>query len=260
MSRNIRILVIYLSVAIVGAGTSACSPDSQPPKLDPSSSNVWSADSGIDLFSRGAELVRAAHESGWLVHRAGVDHAYPGYRDALAPPDNDHNMDVLFTERKTFQGADDVLQAAKETQYSRITAYSATDRSVTATACRYVVPEKGVGSGNLDDFASNMSVVDIQLENTGSEPGKPGIADIDPDRHDSAGHRIPNWNVFGTWKITKIKRNLDFDPEGCRSWFLQRIPGLVAEPGSKTVKFSPGVQIPPQPVAVQYPEWIGPSQ
>ncbi|KAA8877339.1 hypothetical protein F3087_45025 [Nocardia colli] len=260
MSRNIRNLVICLSVVIVGTGVCACDPDKQPSKPDPAFSNVWSAEPGIDLFSRGTELVRAAHESGWLVNRAGIDNAYIGYREALAPPDNDHDMDVLFTEQKTFQGADSVLQAGKETDYSRVTALSANGKTVTATVCRYVVPEKGVNSGNLNDFASTMSVVDLRLENTGSEPGKTGVADNDPGQHDPAAHRVPSWNVFGTWKITKIKRNLDADPEGCRSWFQQQIPGLIAEPGSKTLKFPPTLQIPPQPVAVQYPEWISPSQ
>ncbi|WP_405166541.1 hypothetical protein OG203_16470 [Nocardia sp. NBC_01499] len=260
MSRNNRILLACLAVATVGTGVSACDQE-EPSKPDPSYSNVWSADHGIDLFSRGAELIRAAHESGWIVSHVGINNAYSGYREALAPPDNDHNMDVLFTEVAPDESAEYWLQT-KETHHSHITAYSADDKTVTATVCRYVVPEDSVGASGSDlrDFTSNMSVVDIRLENATGNAGKPGIADRDPNQHDPAAHRPPRWNVFGDWKITKIKKNLDSDPEGCRTWFQQQIPGLIAEPDSKTLKLSPTVQIPPQPVAVQYPEWIGPSK
>ncbi|MGV9611363.1 hypothetical protein [Nocardia xishanensis] len=268
MSISKKLAAVFLA-ALAGTQASACTSESAPPESSIPYANVWSADTGIDLFSREAELVRATHESGWLVYNAGMDYAYDGYAEAVSElasrePTGDLERDseagYLFTHARDSKNTD-WPRSANETQYSHITSYTAAGSSITATVCRYVVPTEGVtGSADRTEFARNMSVVEIQLANSSNKPGRAGLANRDPNSHDPAARRPPQWNVFGSWKITSIRRVHYVDPEGCEKWFRQRIPGLEGpKPGSKNLTITTDVKIPPQPVEAQYPEWIGPS-
>lgn len=248
-----------IGVALAAVGSAGCGGQSKPSDRELSYSNVWSADPGIDLFSRDSELVRATHESAWIVSHAGLGYAYPGYQAALVYP-RSKDMEYEFTAAKTNDQASHWLHDTRETHYSHIVGYVADDKTVAATICRYVVPETGVDKANRQRFASDLSVVDLRLENTKNQAGTPGRANRSAGYHDSAAHRPPQWNVFGTWKITKLTMQQDVDPPACRQWFDQEIPGIVDDPDSKTVRVSDSVQFAPRPVATQYPEWIAPAK
>ncbi|MGO4615640.1 hypothetical protein AB4305_14795 [Nocardia sp. 2YAB30] len=262
-----RLFAVFLA-ALAVTQLSACADKPAPQESSIPYANVWSADPGIDLFSREAELVRAAHESGWLVYNAGTNYAYSGYPEAVSElagrePTGDLERDsasgYLFTHGKGTQSGD-WLKDANETDYSHITALTAAGNSVTATVCRYVVPTGGVSSSaERSEFARDMSVIEIRLENSSNDPGLPGVADRAPDQHDPAARRPPTWNVFGRWNVTSIRREFNTDPPGCRTWFQQRLPWLKNEPGSPTLQFPDSFTVPAQPVAIQYPEWIGSS-
>lgn len=250
--------VAFFSVALVGSQVYACATKPAPPESDIPYANIWSADAGVDLFARGAELIRASHESAWLVKNGGLSRAYSGYREALVDIGNESKMEYFFTQTEKGTEGPDWVKDANENFYNHITAYSADDKTVTATVCRYVVPTKGLEKGQTQSniLTLDMSVVDIRLENSSSQPGKAGIANRDPATHDPAAHRPPGWNVFGTWKITRISRNRDFDPEGCKAWFKQQLPDLREVPESKLLKVPDSFEIPPRALAAQYPEWI----
>ncbi len=242
--------------------TGACSSPSAPieakkPRQDPTIpyTHVWSADAGTDLFSRGAELVRGTAEAGYYTRYVGVDRSYPGYNKAVGAPVSWHNEDK--TETLVWSDVNDPAKPGLWTFYDHITNYAANDSHITADVCSYNVPE-AAGKSN-GPWVLNDSVR-IQLTNTEKTPGAPGIPDDSLDRRAANGHRSPNWNIFGTWQVTHIKRyTVDTNPAACVDWWLQQFPGFARSPYGNFVTSPPDFQRPNHPVAVQYPEWIGPS-
>lgn len=246
---------------LAAAATAACSPDEADPvpRTDPEIiySNVWSADSNIDLFSRGAELVRASAEGGDYTYFVGVDKSYPGYSSAVGGPADDRNPDKseFLTWRDPLNS-----KAIPKTEFQHITAYAASTSAVTATVCSYsLFPDPG-DNASLKPLST---ATQIELVNTGTDPGLPGIKDADPAHNDSRAHRPPTWNVFGTWRIQKIRfiRAAPDDPipQGCTDWWHKQFPTFIEQPGN-ILSQPPGFQAPTQPVAIQYPEWIGPAK
>ncbi|WP_213574817.1 hypothetical protein [Rhodococcus sp. USK13] len=220
-------------------------------------SHVWSADPGVDLFSRGAELVRATYEAGEYTAFVGLENSYPGFGRAVrgeahhGDPDIEYFMTSLKVQTET---------QAPGTIFGHITAYQSTETSVAATVCHYYLfPENDTTNISLNPLSMAFS---FELERAGVDAGPAGIPDTDPARKNPRAHRVPTWNVFGDWKITRLhylrELNGDVIPRGCTDWWRQQFPAFTENP-SGTLAAPPGFEPPTMPVAVQYPEWIGPA-
>ncbi|QDQ89714.1 hypothetical protein FND50_02250 [Rhodococcus sp. WB9] len=219
-------------------------------------SNVWSADQGVDLFGRGAELVRASYEAGDYTAFVGADNSYPGFTRAVGGEAHHGDSDIEYF--MTSLGVQNDTQAPG-TSFAHITAFESTGASVTATVCNYhVFPENGA---NISLDPLNMAFR-VELARTADDPGQAGVPDTDPAQQDSRAHRVPTWNVFEGWKITKLRylRRMDGDviAQGCTDWWQQRFPAFAPNAAGNLVPPA-GFEPPTMPVAVQYPEWIGPA-
>ena len=102
----------------------------------------------------------------------------------------------------------------------------------------------------------------VELERTDDDPGQPGVPDADAAEQDPRAHRVPTWNVFEGWKVTKLhylrRLNGDVIPQGCTDWWQQQFPAFAPNASGNLVPPA-GFEPPTMPVAVQYPEWIGPA-
>lgn len=260
--RNVALSAVVLVLLVAAGCSSATTPsDTKNPPQEPAIpyTHVWSADPGIDLFSRGTELVRATYEAGTYTRYVGVDRSYPGYSQAVGAPVSWHNEDKM--EPMVWSEVNNPVKPGRWTIYDHITNYSASNTRITADVCRYSVPS---AEGKYDDspWVLNDSTR-IELSNTGISRGSgaPGIPDDNQEAHAANGHRSPSWNVFGTWQVTRIKRyDVDVNPDACVAWWLQQFPTFSRSPYGNFVTSPPGFQLPVHPVAVQYPEWIGPYE
>ncbi len=137
--------------------------------------------------------------------------------------------------------------------------FATTDSRVAATVCSYELFSEPRPNITLNPLNAAFRV---ELERTAADPGQPGIPDTDPAQQDARANRVPTWNVFEGWKITKLHylRRLDGDviPQGCTDWWQQQFPAFAANASGNLVP-PPGFEPPTMPVAVQYPEWIGPA-
>ncbi len=255
-----RTAITFMLVGAAGCSSTKTPPNSENSKQEPAISytHVWSADQGIDLFSRGAELIRGTFEAGYLTQFVGVGKSYPGYTEAVGEPASwrDENK----SERWVWSEPDPYVKMIKPgTYYSHIVNYSASDTQITADVCSYGLSVAHSSHPDspwvLDDSAQ------VQLTNIGNTPGLPGIPDDDPAGHATSGHRSPNWNIFDSWHVTRIKKYADGAiPAACADWWIQQFPTFSRSPDGNFVTSPPDFQIPIHPVAVQYPEWIGPSE
>ena len=134
---------------------------------------------------------------------------------------------------------------------------------MTATVCEYTIypnPGRIDAPPSTAQFALQEAVV-VELANSEAASETPGIPDANPEKPDPSAHRPPTWDVFGSWKIEKLRVIEPTQlPDGCAQWWRQQFPGSFQKPGSNVVRVPADVQIPTQPVAVQYPEWIGPGK
>jgi hypothetical protein len=214
--------------------------------------HVWSADDGIDLFSRGAELVRAAQETRVYGYYVGIENSYAGFADALGP-DLRRNKQIDHIE------ADDLARARQRphTNFEYMTDYSSTSKSVSATVCGYLTFP---GKRKPENSRMSLNTVHrIRLVNTAEAPGAAGIPDAEASRNDPRAHRRPNWNVFSTWRIVELQSWQESDlPGHCADWWQQQFPTFTRSENNY-MHSPPGFELPPMPVAPQYPEWIGPS-
>jgi hypothetical protein len=216
-------------------------------------SDVWSADQGVDLFSRGAELVRATVESGDLTLFGGIDVAFPGYAAAFETPYDPGNYDIESTFYKKWE----TLPQQRRTEYLHITNYIADSHKVSAVVCRfYTRPEPISG----EESSAHTFCQGVALENSGTDAGTPGRRDESTENGTGDGGRVPAWNVFGTWKIKKIKfLGGDETPDSCFTWWSEKFPYLIRVGNRRFYEVAPGATMPPEPLAKHYPEWIGPS-
>ncbi|MFD6893275.1 hypothetical protein ACFWB0_01835 [Rhodococcus sp. NPDC060086] len=259
---RLRRITIALSIGTLIGG---CATPQDPDPADvlealsdfqPSYTSSWSAETGIDLFSRGAELVRASLEAGWQTSMYTFKDSFPGYREAIDYPHNT-NRDITWGVQ-TENTAND--RVGEFTTYYHITELSESPTEVTASICKDIVNTEPVIYDSPTRHGYSWTVA---LRNTSDTPGLPGIVDTDPDNHDPHARRTPDWDVFGTWKITRLtpdsldtERNVA-DP-ACTTWWLANHPDTLRVVDNFT--FRPPGTVPGVPRAPQYPEWIGPSQ
>ncbi|MFD6856859.1 hypothetical protein ACFWCF_05875 [Rhodococcus sp. NPDC060090] len=244
--------------------TSGCtnSPDpgevapSEPPSDPPLPfTNSWSAEPDIDLFSRGAELVRASIEAGRHASFFSVSQSFPGYREAIGYPNVNYSEIADTAARGRPRGG----WISELTYLYHIVEITETANSITAEVCDERV--------KVDPYANDTPVRHgfswiVSLTNTGGTAGLPGIVDTTPDGSDPRARRVPDWDVFGPWNITQLRTggrdaSTAIANPACTDWWLERHPGSEVL-GNYT--FSPATEIPGEPLLPQYPEWIGPSQ
>lgn len=252
------LVAITLTAGLVVSGaiaTSSTPPSAEPePAAEPMHSYVWSADAGIDLFARGPELVRAAFEASWVWSWWRDGPFFPGYFDALQYTEADRldNFSELALEPR-YEG-----DHAPVTDYTHITDFSATDTTVHAAVCTYGV----FTADSLHRVARPERVgswYEVNLELPDGEPGQPGMRDYHPEEHHPDASSTPGWNVFGNWQITRtVYQHPEDVPQGCLDWYQERFPDFSPRPGQNGLFAPEGYEVPVHPVAVQYPEWIGP--
>ncbi|WP_227979303.1 hypothetical protein [Nocardia spumae] len=248
-------LMLILAVGCSSTKQSSHAEHTQPEPAIPYT-HVWSADRGVDLFSRGAELVRGTYEAGRYTRYVGVDRSYPGYNRAVGAPVSWHNEDK--SERLVWSEINDPANPGRWTFYNYITNFSASETQISADVCSYVIPS---AAGKPDSPWVLDDSTQIQLTNTGKTPGPPGIPDGNQPGHATSGHWSPTWNIFGSWQVTRIKNYVNYaNPDACMDWWIQQFPTFTRPPHGKFVTSPPDYQPPIHPVAVQYPEWIGPSE
>lgn len=256
-SRYRRVSLTALSLVILaGCGSGSAGEDDAVavPLPQIAFSNVWSADPGLDLFSRGAELIRATREAGELASRLGIEYSFPGYADALPQEtdnqDFDYNGVVVGRQAPEGQGP--------FTIYRHLSDLVVTDSTVSATVCAYFIHSvDGVWSSGEDlSFASRIALV-----NNGESPGMASLKDLDTSANDLRATMPPDWNVFGSWEVTEFRTATANEvPDGCTRWWQERFPSYVTrKPGDKTLIPPSGYVRPVMPVAAQFPEWVGPS-
>ncbi|TQC45252.1 hypothetical protein EEB14_32875 [Rhodococcus sp. WS4] len=208
------------------------------------------------MFTRDAELVRAAYEAGELTSYVGLSNAYLGYESAVGGPARHGDPDK--EEFLTWREPEDTRQVAG-TNFVHITELATTDSRVAATVCSYELFSEPHANITLNPLSAAFQV---ELEHTADDPGQPGVPDADAAEQDPRAHRVPTWNVFEGWKIAKLhylrRLNGDVIPQGCTDWWQQQFPAFAPNASGNLVPPA-GFDPPTMPVAVQYPEWIGPA-
>ncbi|MCK0093387.1 hypothetical protein MWU77_21640 [Rhodococcus sp. F64268] len=232
-------------------------PEPSEPPADPPLpfTNSWSAEPDIDLFSRGAELVRASIEAGIHASFFSVSESFPGYSDAIGYQHVNYNEIADTVARGRPRGG----WISDLTYLYHIAEITETPTSIIAEVCDEPV--------TVDPYISDHRVKHgfswiVALTNTGGAAGLPGVVDTDPDGSDPRARRVPDWNVFGAWNITQLRTggrdaSTAIAHPACTEWWLERHPGSEVL-GNYT--FSPAGEIPGEPRLPQYPEWIGPSE
>ncbi|MGC0366839.1 hypothetical protein ABH922_004823 [Rhodococcus sp. 27YEA15] len=257
MLKGLRISLLLLStVTLVG-----CVPDAQngennisvpPPRIE--YANVWSAQDGFDLFSRGSELIRATREAGYMSFTLGIEKSFPGYESLIQDGLSNRESEL----NSVFKGGRSPAGQSPVTNYFHIVDLVESDHSVSATVCLYTIQSIENSSDRGEVFSTATY---ISLENSEASPGPPGLIDRDIAAHDAAAKFPPDWNVFGTWRAEQLRvLTADEVPRGCTQWWSERFPEYVKRtPDSRTLVPPEGYVPPVMPVAVQYPEWIGPG-
>ncbi|NLE82570.1 MAG: hypothetical protein GX610_23940 [Rhodococcus sp.] len=205
----------------------------------------------MDLFSRGAELVRATYEAGGMAFFRGIDNSFPGYREAIGGPVDHLDPDIMDSVGSVVP----IGKPLPTTNFRHIATISSNDRSVMATVCTYEAYANEEDNGLTTRFGRTR----IELENVGTSAGAPGIPDADPDRENPAAHDPPDWNVFGSWKIRVFNTDTP-EPVECNRWWHSLFPALPFDSETDRLDLPHGFHVPTQPVAIQYPEWIGPAR
>ncbi|MFZ2528416.1 MAG: hypothetical protein WAX14_12285 [Rhodococcus sp. (in: high G+C Gram-positive bacteria)] len=251
-------LVLVLLASACSTTDSGPVPDTtaRPPEQSVPYSQVWSAEPGIDLFSRGAELIRASVEAGNYASYYSLGTTFPGYSDAVGGPmrfDRDKILPALVPDGR---GSNE--PKPRTIRYHIATLVESPSELIADVCDRREHPtERTASSTSPVGFAWV-----VKLSNSAGRPGRPGIPDADPDSSDPRALRVPDWNVFGEWRITELHaggRNWTGSaPHECTDWWLQRSPGSYSIPDGN-VLMPAGAVIPGAPVAPQYPEWIGPD-
>lgn len=227
-----------------------------PPDFEPIYTSSWSAEPGIDLLSREAELIRATFESSWQTEMYSITNSFPGYREAIGYP----HPSIQNIVRGADAGNTDWDQVSKHTIRYHITELIETPTDITASICDDIVYTETTTNDHITRHGLSWTA---SLHNTADTPGLPGIADTDRANHDPRARRTPDWNVFGTWRITHlIPQSLNMEKHvaepACTAWWLANHPDTLKVDGNTTFRAA-GV-VPGTPLAPQFPEWIGPAE
>ncbi len=256
-----RCVALSAIIAIMALSGASCN-NGDHPGIRPSSSeesaetyaNVWSAEPETDLFSRGAELVRATFEAGSLTYYVGFTRSFPGYVRALDGAGT--RVDSDFREQYRALGGREPIGVS----YDHIIDYAADSSAIKATVC--TINSFSGEPGKPLSASSHVHAYNVELYNTAAAPGLPGVRDGQDTAHrNNPGQPIPSWDVFGTWRVAKFGAPPDGSVEPynrCSAWWAEYFPALKFVPES-------GVSVPSEfsdthePVKAQYPKWIAPA-
>ncbi|NDV10001.1 hypothetical protein GXW84_37165 [Rhodococcus sp. IEGM 248] len=189
-------MAIAVTTSVLAAGCGSSEPE--PPAVESSSAysvpgNMgfnyrWSADPGIDLYSRQATVIRAYVESYYLaIDASALSAAYPGFAEAVPQhkrADFDHPVDP--TERR-YVG----------TQFQHLMWMTKTERGWFATICTgdYSVMELGEDGKfyNVGSKYVNAETVEVIAPNEVSATSA----------NSSGPERAPTINVFDGWTLAE---------------------------------------------------------
>lgn len=244
---------VFLATVLAVLGAAVYVTDRKPSRIrpDPTASFVWSAAPGIDLGARGSELVRATIESTQIALSVGFDFTYPGFMDA--------RRDIPRGETGVDNGSDSKyelwLEQDRYTYRGHIAKMSSDDARVSAKVCQYKVPGPG-DKWSGDEFTGNFRIFELEFEN--SSPGR----DYQGHGAPLGGRRTPEWNAFGSWRISKLDITGESELEReCQRWFNSQVSGLkYSHSGYPRLPGIPlGIEddslIPHEPIQPQYPKW-----
>ena len=234
---------------------------------------MWSAENGIDLHSRAAEVIRAQVES-CALSLYGADAVYPGAEEAALDADIRSSANCVRPHYRPLRSG----YAFQGTIHAHVVSVESTDTSITAHVC-----ETRTGRARLDpdnphlDGTPEFDVLDgtagIRIV-----PQKP--ADVADTRADAVriaqpgtGNREPRYNVFHPWVFPPFvlpttkppAGNLTSDPI-CESWVAQalnRVPAFAGQnpfhPDGRLRFLTPKALGPEGfPTLPQYPLWPEP--
>ena len=217
-------------------------------------SNVWSAGPGVDLFSRGAELVRASLEAGYLAQARGINRTFPGYREAIGPqPRYDDPQARAKNYGYVPVGFEPRDIGLTVLNYHLVDLVQTADR-VSGTVCSYGLAPRPT---DRSKFLYDAYLVAL-TKNGESPPGLPGVVDTRNNFPQREG-KVPTWDVFAPWTIERLQIGEASDvPSTCTAWWQSVFPDAVKRPNSNQMtRSAPGPVAPPD--ARQYPRWIGPA-
>lgn len=217
-------------------------------------SSIWSADPGIDMFSRTGELVRGSVEAGYLAQAYGVDQSFPGYSEALG---DNRTGDPLENEPINWASAPPGRQPtparSQQALFYHLAELDHDETTVNAIVCSYAL---GPTPSDAHKFLYNG--IAVTLTRTAGDEGQPGVADNGASSPAATSRKIPEWNIFEPWQINQSHMmEVETIPASCVTWWKSVFPDAVQDPGRNSVQL-PG----PAPAAYdvdQYPEWIGPA-
>lgn len=257
---------ILTSTTIFVAGCS--SPPPAPPKTPPvvPYSTVWSTQSGVDLYARPAELIRASFEGARMAEWAGVDNSFPGFAAAVAHADPYSAYFGSTTQKPN----DSTEPYGGRLNLQLIARLNASDTDISAMICTFrrrlppkKLPAPGVDKSSFYVLARPRTFTIHLTRSPNGQVGQTGLSDRNPTEHDPRGHKVPTWNVFGDWHITSLKEVLDdvYNQPECVNWWPTVLPGwrtvpdypYIEPPATATSRWS-ALAIPSLPP--NYPEWI----
>lgn len=188
---------------------------------------------------------------GWAGY-VGAESSFPGYRSAL--PDMGTPGGLIDPYLVNEEPTDPEKLAF--TSFHHIVDFEFTEEQLRATVCGYAIDVPENASAGPKALGNAWR---IGLRNTVDNAGATGQPDDDP-AYDEPAHRIPDWNVFGTWEIDELRRVPGTEiPDVCATWWKERFPTFVRRDGLNFFDAPEGYVPETMPVAPQYPEWIGPS-
>ncbi|QNG24229.1 hypothetical protein G4H71_15370 [Rhodococcus triatomae] len=249
-------------VATILLGATACTNDTEPP-AEPNPpelvhSHAWSTEPGTDLFSREAELVRASIEGAEMTLLFGIDNSFPGYSEAVGGPRE--TTDDRFHRSARWKYPVDVAPIPV-TFFRHLVDLEVVDNRITASVCGY-----RLFADREDRMFNPLSeAIHVELDlPSGGNYGAAGPPDGDPATSDPDAQNPPGWNVFGDWRIQTLRLipvSPDHTiPESCLPWWSSRFPEFERRTELNILNAPDGWAPPTQPVALQYPEWIGPTE
>lgn len=252
------LLMAALFVTVSCAATEKSSDSKPPTDFEIRYSHVWSAAQGIDLFSRGAELVRATREAEWYSNFVGRKNSYPGFEQAYPawddPLNTSDNLMPLKPPRRSLKSG----PPAGRTYYMHLVNLIQDDHKVSATFCDYHVDPQIDWYEYPEDQGQYKfgGTIDVQLTNGDAEPGHPGKVDTNPDTTDPNSHMPPKRDIFQNWNITRFyARAYQDSSKECGDWLHKQFPAF--ETSSNGGYLLPTrEQIPTAPSRPQFPDWI----
>lgn len=257
VSRMIAVLVTACTLASCTNGTKDVESSVEPKPIANEQvawANIWSAEQGIDIFSRSGELVRGTVEAGYIAQIYGVEASFPGYRDTLVRPLPDYDA----ADREPINWAYYPARPRTETTipdvktlFYHLLELQSDGTTITGAICTH--SEAPTRSRTAYVF----SAIAVTLSNEGTEGGRPGIVDSVRNSTQIPG-KVPTWNIFSPWQIARSQLTDGDDiPDRCTDWWMSVFPTAVLDQETGALRVPKPA--PPPASMTQYPKWIGPS-